>query len=79
MLAIVKVINYSVFVHVLAIYVFLFFCVLFLICCFPLFFYLNRIACDDNANPSNLANSAVLKFIKEEEQKEQQQQQHGGT
>lgn len=28
--------------------------------------------CDDNAQPANLANSAVLKFIQEEERKEQQ-------
>lgn len=31
----------------------------------------NRVDCDDNAKPANLANSAVLKLLEEEERQKQ--------
>lgn len=34
-------------------------------------FQLNRVECDDNAKPLNLANSAVLKLLEEEERQKQ--------
>lgn len=33
--------------------------------------YFNRVDCDDNAKPSHLANSAVLKLLEEEERQKQ--------